>query len=80
MAKQNKYRLPKETDEQVVNRWLKGSAGPWCGLDRDAAFADIGNDLILNVGGVYYTRYFLPDAQPRYVVLEWDDSGNETVL
>lgn len=78
MAKQNIARLPKETNRQVVDRWLKGSAGPWA-VDREIAFADVGNDLIINLEGVYYTRYFLHDAQPRYVVLEWDDSGNEAI-
>lgn len=80
MAKQNKSRLPKETQEQIVDRWLKGSAGTFAVTDRDAAFADIGNELIVNLQGVYYTRYFLPDQQPRYVVLEWDDSGNQAIL
>ena len=76
MAKYRKIMVA--NDEQILRQWHLGSAAGSVNVDREEAFKTVGNSLILNVNGWHYEKYQVPGTK-SYVVLAWDDHGNEII-
>lgn len=83
-------RKAKQTNEQVLERWLAGSAKNESGysvlgyLDLERLGWEAGQDGYMTIVrteagvtyGVNYERFYPEVLGGGYVVIEWDDDGN----